>query len=364
MTITVADETLQELASRIEPPSNIARNAAIDKWNAVAKPIGSLGMLEDDIVRIAALVGSEDFTLARPAAIILCADNGVVAQGISQCGQEVTCAVANNIARDESSVCTMAKTAGIDVIGIDMGMKTPAESPVIRNRVIARATADITQGPAMSQEQAIRAIQTGIDLVEELKDEGYDIIASGEMGIGNTTTSSALASVLLDMPVNAVTGRGAGLSDDGLSRKIAAIEKAIEVNRPDPENPLDALSKLGGFDIAGLAGLFIGGAIHRVPIIIDGFISALSALIAKRLIPQSTCCMLASHMSAEPATQSIMRELGLCAPIQAQLRLGEGTGAVCLIPMLTMALALYNGTSFAQTGIDAYDPSLVKTLEA
>ena len=364
MITTVLNEALQELACRIEPASTIARKAAIEKWNAVAKPIGSLGMLEDDIVRIAALVGSENFSLAKPAAIILCADNGVVAQGISQCGQEVTCAVANNIARNESSVCTMAKTAGIDVIGVDMGMVTPAESSVIRNRAIARGTADITQGPAMSQEQALRAIQTGIELVEELKGEGYDIIASGEMGIGNTTTSSALASVLLDMPAKEVTGRGAGLSDDGLLRKIAAIEDAIEINHPNPDNPLDVLSKLGGFDIAGLTGLFIGGAIHRVPIIIDGFISALSALIAKRLIPQSTVSMLASHMSAEPATQSIMREIGLSAPIQAQLRLGEGTGAVCLIPMLTMAFALYNGTSFAQTGIDAYDPNLVKTLEA
>lgn len=356
-------ESIQDLAARIKPTSDSARKASIDKWNAVAKPIGSLGMLEEYIVRIASLVGTKDVTLDKPAAVILCADNGVVAHNISQCGQEVTVAVANNIARNESSVCTMAKTANIDVIGVDMGMAFLAESPAILNRSIARGTADITQGPAMSEEQAMRAIQTGIDLVEELKNKGYDIIASGEMGIGNTTTSSALASVLLDMPVGSVTGRGAGLSDEGLQRKIAAIETAIEINNPDPSKPLSVLAKLGGFDIAGLTGLFIGGAVHRVPIIIDGFISALAALIAKRLIPTSTCCMLASHMSAEPATQSIMKELGCTAPIQARLRLGEGTGAVCLIPMLTMALALYNGTSFAQTGIDAYDPDLVESKE-
>ena len=354
---------LQGLIGHIDAPSDTARTASIDKWNAVAKPIGSLGMLEEDIVRIAALVGTENVSLDKAAAVILCADNGVVAQGISQCGQEVTCAVANNIARNESSVCTMAKTAGIDVIGVDMGMVQPADSPVILNRSISRGTADITRGPAMSSEQALQAIQTGIELVGELKKKGYKIIASGEMGIGNTTTSSALASVLLDMDPEAVTGRGAGLSDEGLQRKIAAIKTAIRVNEPDPDEPLCTLAKLGGFDIAGLSGLFIGGAIHRVPIIIDGFISALAALIAKRLAPKSTCCMLASHMSAEPATQSVMRELGLVAPIQAQLRLGEGTGAVCLIPMLTMALALYNGTSFAQTGIDAYDPALVEAKE-
>lgn len=354
-------EALRIMAARIELPNDTARNAAIDKWNAVAKPIGSLGMLEDDIVRIAALVGTKDFSLAKPAAVILCADNGVVAQGISQCGQEVTCAVANNIARNNSSVCTMAKTAGIDVIGVDMGMVQPADSPVIRDRAIARGTADITQGPAMTQEQALQAIRIGIDLVRELKDEGYDILASGEMGIGNTTTSSALASVLLNMPVESVTGRGAGLSDEGLQRKIAAIKAAISVNSPDPDEPLDMLAKLGGFDIAGLVGLYIGGAIHRVPIIVDGFISALSALIAKRLVPESTCCMIASHVSTEPATQAIMQELEIAAPIQARLRLGEGTGAICLIPMLRMAFALYNGTSFAQTGIDAYDPSLVES---
>lgn len=207
----------------------------------------------------------------------------------------------------------------------------------------------------MTRDQALAALQAGSDLVKRFKDMGYSILATGEMGIGNTTTSSAMAAAFLGLPVNEVTGRGAGLSDAGLERKREAIELALKVNKPNPDDALDVLAKLGGFDIAGLAGMFIGGALYRVPIVVDGFISALAAYTAARLCPGCECAMLPSHVSAEPAAHKLLNDLGLSAVIHADMRLGEGTGAVCLFPLLDAALALYNGTTFDETGIDAYE---------
>jgi nicotinate-nucleotide--dimethylbenzimidazole phosphoribosyltransferase len=196
-----------------------------------------------------------------------------------------------------------------------------------------------------------------MELVRDFRSRGYDILATGEMGIGNTTTSSAVCAVLLGCPVIEVTGRGAGLSDEGLFRKLNAIERGISVNQPNPEDALDVLSKLGGFDIAGLTGVFLGGAVYRVPILIDGFISAVAALVAVRLCPRAGCAMFASHVSAEPAASLILRELQLKPLIQAEMRLGEGTGAVCALPLLDMALAVYNGMStFSQIGMESYKP--------
>lgn len=348
----------RELSNRIAPPDESARQAAIDKWNNVAKPIGSLGVLEDDVVRIAALTGTADVAIGKRVVVVLCADNGVVAQGVTQCGQDVTLAVAVNVAHGVSSVCKMAHAVGVDAVAADMGMAEPCPVEGVIDCTVARGTGDITQGPAMTRAQAMQAIQSGIDLVGDLHAQGYQLIASGEMGIGNTTTSSAMTAVLLGMPVEEVTGRGAGLSDEGLKRKVSAIKRAIEVNSPDSSDALDVLAKLGGFDIAGLVGLFIGGALHRVPVVIDGYISALAAYTAKALCPECTCSMLASHVSAEPAAKLVMRELDVEPAIQARMRLGEGTGAVCLIPMLDAALALYDGTTFEATGIDAYEVGL------
>ena len=310
------------------------------------------------MVRIAALTGTADVEIGKRVVVVLCADNGVVAQGVTQCGQDVTLAVAVNVAHGVSSVCKMAHAVGVDALAVDMGMASPCTVEGVVDRVVARGTNDITQGPAMTREQAMQAIRAGVDVVGELASQGYRLIASGGMGIGNTTTSSAMTSVMLGMPVEGVTGRGAGLSDEGLKRKVAAIERAIEVNTPDPSDALDVLAKLGGFDIAGLVGLFIGGAIYRIPVVIDGFISALAAYTAKLLCPECTCSMLASHVSAEPAALFVMDQLGLEPVIQARMRLGEGTGAVCLIPMLDAALALYDGTTFEATGIDAYEVDL------
>ena len=347
-----------EVAGRIEPLDEGALKAARDKWNAVAKPIGSLGQLELMVEKIAGLTGSIDVDISKRAVMVLCADNGVVAQGVTQSEPEITTVIAGSVARGISSVCRMAQTVNADAVSVDMGMMTPSDVPGVIDRCIARGTGDISLGPAMSREQALTAIKIGVDLVAQMKADGYKILATGEMGIGNTTTSSAMAAAFLGLPVETVTGRGAGLSDAGLARKCAAIERALAVNEPDADDALDVLSKLGGFDIAGLVGLFIGGAVHRVPIVIDGFISALAAYTAARLCPACTCAMLPSHVSAEPAARMLFDELGIEPIIHAGLRLGEGTGAVLLFPLLDAALALYNGTTFDDTGIEAYEVDL------
>lgn len=346
---------LDEVSDRIAPLDAKALALARDKWNAVAKPIGSLGSLELMVEQIAGLTGSIDVDIGKRAVVVLCADNGVVAQGVSQSDSDITTVIAGSVARGISSVCKMAQTVNADAFSVDMGMKTPSDVSGVIDRCVARGTGDISLGPAMSRDQAIQAIRSGVDLVAELKAQGYQALATGEMGIGNTTTSSAMAAAFLGLPVEAVTGRGAGLSDAGLIRKQDAIKRALAVNKPDPDDPLDVLAKLGGFDIAGLAGLFIGGALHRVPIVIDGFISTLAAYTAMRLCPACTCAMLGSHKSAEPATRMLLERLGIDPVIQAGLRLGEGTGAVLLFPMLDAALALYNGTTFDDTGIEAYE---------
>ena len=347
-----------EVAGRIEPLDEGPLKAARDKWNAVAKPIGSLGQLELMVEKIAGLTGSIDVDISKRAVMVLCADNGVVAQGVTQSEPEITTVIAGSVARGISSVCRMAQTVNADAVSVDMGMMTPSDVPGVIDRCIARGTGDISLGPAMSREQALTAIKIGVDLVAQMKADGYKILATGEMGIGNTTTSSAMAAAFLGLPVETVTGRGAGLSNAGLARKCAAIERALAVNEPDANDALDVLSKLGGFDIAGLVGLFIGGAVHRAPIVIDGFISALAAYTAARLCPACTCAMLPSHVSAEPAARMLFDELGIEPIIHAGLRLGEGTGAVLLFPLLDAALALYNGTTFDDTGIEAYEVDL------
>ena len=262
----MTETELNALLAGITPANEAARAAAHAHWASLAKPLGGLGRLETMLEDAAALTGSAELDLSRRVVVVLCADNGVVAQGVSQTGQEVTRAVAENLAMRRTSVCQMARTAHCDVLPVDMGM---AGEPVpgVRSCRIAAGTADFTKGPAMSRAEAVQAVGEGIALARELAEDGYRLIATGEMGIGNTTTSSAVAAVLLGQPVELMTGRGAGLSDEGLARKVDAICRGILKNEPDPEDPLDVLSKLGGFDIAGLCGVFLGGALAGVPVL-------------------------------------------------------------------------------------------------
>ena len=345
----------KKLNEKILPPDAAAEQAAWAHWDGIAKPLRALGRLEEDVVRIAALTGSTDVDIARRAVLVLCADNGVVCEGVTQTDASVTAVMAGEISRKHSSVCRMAASTGADVFAIDIGMNSRVEG--VRDCHVASGTQNIAKGPAMTRAQAEQAIETGMELVRECRDAGYRLIATGEMGIGNTTTSSAVAVVLLGEPVERMTGRGAGLSDAGLGRKLDAIWRGISRNRPNAEDALDVLGKLGGLDIAGLCGVFLGGARYRVPIVMDGFISGVAALCAVRLCPRAEAAIFASHASSEPAARRVMEALGKRPLITAGMHLGEGTGAVASIPLWDMALAVYQGCySFAEGGIAPYTP--------
>ena len=352
----MTETELKTLLSGITPPDEAARAAAHAHWAGLAKPLGGLGALETLLEDAAALTGSAALDVSRRAVLVLCSYNVVVAQGVSQTDQSVTRAVAENLAARRTSVCQMARTAHCDVVPVDMGM---AGDPVpgVADCRIAAGTADFTQGPAMTRAQAVEAVGRGIRLVQEQKAAGVQLLATGEMGIGNTTTSSAVAAVLLGQPVERMTGRGAGLSDEGLARKVDAICRGILRNEPDPTDPLDVLAKLGGFDLAGLCGVFLGGALEGVPVVMDGFISGVAALCAVRLCPAAAKAVFASHCSSEPAAHLVLDALGKAPLLTAGLHLGEGTGAVASLPLWDMALAVYGHCySFAEGGITPYTP--------
>ena len=328
--------------------------AARQHWDALAKPLGSLGVLEENVTKIAALSGKHQ--LSRRTLLVFCSDNGVVAQGVSQSDASVTTAVAAALGRGDSTVNFMAKTANCTVLPVDIGMLEPTP-PGVQTEKRMPGTHDITLGPAMTRETCICAIEAGFRLAEKQIKNGADILLLGEMGIGNTTTSAAVASILLHQSPEKLTGRGAGLSNDGLQRKIRAIDRAIQKNRPNPEDPIDVLTKVGGLDLAALCGVCLCGAKNQVPVLLDGVITNTAALCAVRLCPAVQGALIASHVSREPAAKLLLDALELQPCISAGLHLGEGSGAVLALPLLDQALAVYNsGHTFDALGIDAYVP--------
>lgn len=325
-------------------------------WDSIAKPLDGMGRFETLTARIGAITGTDEIDIRKKAVLILCADNGIVEEGISQSGKEVTLAVAKSMAQKQSSVCKMAQALGAVTIPVDIGIDSREVTDGVRNKKIRCGTRNFRKEPAMTQEEVVKAIAVGMELAAECKDAGYQMIATGEMGIGNTTTSSAVASVLLGQPVETMTGRGAGLSSDGLTRKIQAIKKAIDLNKPDAKDSIDVLAKVGGLDIAGMAGVYLGGAALQIPVLIDGFISGVAALVAARLCPEAADYMIASHVSKEPAAHLVLDELGKEAVLHADMCLGEGTGAIALCPFLDMGATLYNTLStFDDIHVDQYE---------
>ncbi len=341
----------------ILPPDEEARRAAHARWLSCAHPLGGLGLLEPLLEDMAALTGSPDLDFSARSLLVLCADNGVVAQGVTQSGPEVTAAVARGLAQGSTPVCRMAALARCPVIPVDVGIRDFPGFPGVLDRRIRNGTEDISQGPAMTRAEAERAVRLGISLVKERKGRGVRLLAVGEMGIGNTSTTAAVASVLLDVPVEELAGRGAGLSEEGLRRKRQVLRQALEVNRPDPSDPLDVLGKVGGLDIAALCGVCLGGAICRVPILLDGVITAAAALCALRLAPQAGQALFASHLSSEPAAILLLNALDKRPLLTAGLHLGEGTGAVAALPLLDMALAVYReSATFQERNLPPYRP--------
>ncbi len=345
---------IEETMDKIRPLDAAAQERAWKRWDSIAKPLRSLGKLEEVVVRIAGMAGTDQVRLDKKGVVICCADNGVVEEGVTQTGQEVTAIVSENFLDGCTSVAVMARQAGAQLFPMDMGMVT--DTRVERHKTLY-GTHNFTKGPAMGREDAVQAVEAGIRKVSELKAAGYQILATGEMGIGNTTTSSAMTSVFLDVDPEVVTGRGAGLTSAGLEKKIQVIREGIALNRPDPADPLDVLAKVGGLDIAGLAGVFLGCAAEGIPAVIDGFISGVAALTAVRMCPGVRDYLIASHVSNEPAGQLVLDTLGLSPFLLCNMCLGEGTGAVALFPLLDMALGVYWGMStFDQIQVEAYQP--------
>lgn len=351
--MTTDQQRLKQLLEGIRPLDQAAMERAGARWNSVAKPLHSLGKLEEHIIRIAGMNGKTGAEIERKALIVMCADNGVVEEGVTQTGQEVTAIVAENFLTGDTSAAIMCRSAGVDLFPVDIGMAVDTKVPSYK---IAYGTRNLAREPAMTYGQALQAILTGVEMVRLRKAAGYQILATGEMGIGNTTTSSAIVSVLLGCAPQEVTGRGAGLTGAGLKRKTEVIQQAIALHQPDPEDPVDVLAKVGGFDLAGLTGVYLGAAYYRLPVVIDGFISGTAALAAYRLCPGAREFMLASHVSKEPGMRRVLDALGLEASLTCDMCLGEGTGAVAFLPVLQMAAEVYrNMSTFEDIHVEEYE---------
>ena len=345
---------LDALVREVLPLDRSAMTAAEAYQARLAKPPGSLGRLEEISIQLAGITGHVHNALNKKQLLVFAADNGVVAEGVSSAPQSVTKQQTINLMRGKTGAAVLAKHFGCGLTVCDVGVNADIYESTVLNRKIAYGTQNICTGPAMTREQTLQAILTGAEIARTVD---ADVIGAGEMGIGNTTTSAAVGCVLLDRAPEEMTGRGAGLSDDGLRRKIEVIYQGIAVNHPEKADVIGVLSALGGLDIAGLCGVFLGGALENIPVIIDGFISSVAALCATRLCPTATKAMFASHVSAEPAACIVLEALGKKPLITANMHLGEGTGAVASLPLWDMTLAVYNNCySFTEGGIAPYTP--------
>ena len=340
----------------VKAPDEEIRKKVLSNLDYVAKPLDGLGKFEALTAQIGAIQRTEKIDISRKAVIIMCADNGIVAEGISQSGQEVTLAVVKKMAEKQTSVGKMAETIRVDTIPVDIGVNHKSKIPGVLDKRICPGTRNFRNEPAMTEKEAIKAIFTGIEMVSDCKEKGYKILATGEMGIGNTTTSSAVAAALLDCEVAEVTGRGAGLSDEKLIHKQKIITEAIDKYDLKKADALRILETVGGFDIAGLAGVCIGGALYHVPIVLDGVISMVAALLAERIVPGTKDYLIPSHKGKEPAMGRLAKELNVEPVIDAKMALGEGTGAVMMFSLLDIALSVYQDkTTFSDMNIEQYE---------
>lgn len=356
-------ESLTDISKTIRPTDSRAYFAAERHWDGIGKPLKGLGELERLIQKIAGILGTHKLTPGRKEILAFCADNGVVEEGVTQTDSSVTRIVAGNMAAGTASVCLMAKAAGAEVIPVDMGMNTPVEHPHMRQCAVAGGTKNFAKEPAMTKEQCLKALWTGIKLAEERKEAGTWLCGAGEMGIGNTTTSAALAAALLRVPPEEICGRGAGLSDEGLGKKRAVIRRAIEAYDLWNQDPLTVLAAVGGFDLAGIAGFYIGCAAYHLPVVMDGAISLTAGLCACEIEKQLTGrtesyiqeYLLPSHQGREPVCHRICERMSLHPVIHADLALGEGTGAALLFPLIDQAMAVYlENKTFADIHVEAY----------
>ncbi len=359
----MTEQQLQSILTTIRPTDRAAMAAAEARQATLAKPPHSLGRLEDLSVRLAGVYGTERPRLGRCGVLVFAADNGVVAEGVSCTPQSVTRAQAINMTRGLTGMSTLARCFGDEVIVTDVGIATDLRCAAVRDRKIRYSTENLAHTPAMTRDDAVRAIAAGIETVREAVQGGLTAAGIGEMGIGNTTTSSAVLCALTGASVADVTGRGGGLTDEGFRKKRAVIEQAIALHRPDASDPIDVLSKVGGLDLAAMTGAFLGCAEQRIPAVVDGFISIVAALCAVRLCPAARDFLFLSHASYEIGYQIAAKELGLEACLLLDMRLGEGSGCPLMFQILKAACAvLCDMATFEEAAInDDYLDEIRKT---
>ncbi|MFD2171901.1 nicotinate-nucleotide--dimethylbenzimidazole phosphoribosyltransferase [Tumebacillus lipolyticus] len=327
--------------------------AARERWDFLTKPPGSLGKLEEIGIRLAGIQGTVFPKLEQRAVVVMCGDHGVTAEGVSAFPQEVTGLMIQNFVNGKAAVNVLARQVGCAVHVVDVGSRVEGELPGVRSKKVRAGTANFAQGPAMTPEEAQRAIAVGIEMVEELHQQGVQAVALGEMGIGNTTPSAALAAVLTGRPLAELVGRGTGIDDEKVLHKTRVIEQALAVNRPNALDPLDVLAKVGGLEIAGLVGVVLGAYQRKMVVVVDGVIAAAAALVACRMESGAQEVLFASHLSQEPAHRVLLQEMGLEPILMLDMRLGEGTGAVLALPILEASCRLVaEMATFADLGLD------------
>ncbi len=344
---------INQAINSIKPLDERAMAEARMRQDNLTKPQGSMGQLEFLSIQVAGIKGDARPRIIHKVIFTLTGDHGVTRKGVSAYPSEVTPQMVYNFLRGGAAINVLARQVGARVIVADLGVASVLERhSQLKDKKVALGTHNIAEGPAMSREEAIRSIEAGMELVEEELTKGMDILGTGDMGIGNTTPSSAITSVLAGVDVAAVTGKGAGLDEEGWKRKVKVIEKALALNQPDPKDAVDVLSKVGGFEIGGIVGLILAGARYRIPVVIDGFISGAAALIAASLSPQVRPYLISSHQSAEPGHKKILEHLGLVPLLNLNMRLGEGTGAALGIFLVEASLKILDEmATFAEAGV-------------
>lgn len=351
--------TLDDVVGRIRPVDSRAMQAATQRQQQLTKPPGSLGRLEDLSVQLAGIFGTDRPTFGNTTLIVAAADHGVVAQGVTGYPQAVTAQMVLNFLAGGAAISVMARSRGADLVIVDAGVSAPLPEH-LDLRVVApgRGTGDITQGPAMTRDQAEACIRAGIDLAKAAAGHGASIIGTGDMGIGNTTSASAITAAVTGASPTRTTGRGTGRTDPELTHKIACVERALAVNQPDPSDGLDVLTKVGGFEIGVLAGVALGGARARRAVVLDGFVSGAAALIAHCLCPTVHDYLIAGHVSAEPGHVIALEHLNLQPLLDLGMRLGEGTGALLAAGLVEVAAAcLSDMATFDEAGVSDREPA-------
>ena len=344
---------LEETIKAIKPLDESAMHSARARQDRLTKPPGSLGRLEELSIQLAGMKADPFPSVERKAVIVMAADHGVVREGVSAYPSDVTAQMVLNFLRGGAAINVLARQAGARVTIVDIGVAVEFEPmPGLVRRKVLFGTRNSAQGPAMTREEAAQALQVGVDVLNEEAARGLDLVATGDMGIGNTTPSSAIVAAMTGLPVAQVVGRGTGIDDQALERKIKVIERALDLNRPDANDALDVLHKVGGLEIAGLAGVMIAAASQRIPIVVDGFISTASAMIAAGLAPAVRNYMLSAHQSVEIGHQAMLKHLNLRPLLDLDLRLGEGTGSALAFHLIeASARILREMATFDEAGV-------------